>query len=411
MKTPNSFRAVVILLFVSINSVLLADSIINDNDNVVIIGNTFADQLRAHGYLETLLAQEANISLKNLAWAGDMVSQRDRPTNFPEEAGRLEEHKTDAIIACFGMGESFNGPEGINLFKANLENLFKSYQGKIYNGKSPVKLVLVSPIAYENHGQTTPNIETRNRDLATYTKAMQEVAEKLNINFVDLYNPAREMFSNLKETQLTSNGIHLKSIGYWALSKEIFKQLTGANSSPWLLTLDANNLEVQATGVEVFDVAKKDNSLTFKVYETNKPTLIAPKTYYKLSEIRSLNADKLTVNNLKSGAYTLIIDGEVVTTATASEWGEGIILDQTPTHQALEKLRLKINEKNLQFIYSWKALNQVHIVGERKSSKSGLALPAEVIEFNKISQNLQQQVVETSIKQTRDWSIIPATSK
>ena len=50
-------------------------------------------------------------------------------------------------------------------------------------------------------------------------------------------------------------------------------------------------------------------------------------------------------------------------------------IDQSPAHTEAEAFRMKVNDKNLQFTYSWKALNQVHIVGERKKSPAGAALP------------------------------------
>jgi len=62
----------------------LADPIIRPGDRVAIVGNTFADQLRIHGYLETLLLQrsgEKRVSIRNLGWGGDQLQARDRPTN------------------------------------------------------------------------------------------------------------------------------------------------------------------------------------------------------------------------------------------------------------------------------------------------------------------------------------------
>ncbi len=89
-----------------------ADSPLLPGIRIAIVGNTFADQLCSHGYLETLLLQhwrEEPVSIRNLGWAGDMLSARDRPTNFPTEESTLRDHQTDVIIACFGMGGVFRG--------------------------------------------------------------------------------------------------------------------------------------------------------------------------------------------------------------------------------------------------------------------------------------------------------------
>ena len=74
-----------------------AEAPIQPGDRIAIIGNTFADQLRIHGYLETLLLQQTRqdpVSIRNLGWGGDMLTARDRPTGFPAEAATLTAQKT-----------------------------------------------------------------------------------------------------------------------------------------------------------------------------------------------------------------------------------------------------------------------------------------------------------------------------
>jgi hypothetical protein len=69
-----------------------------------------------------------------------------------------------------------------------------------------------------------------------------------------------------------------------------------------------------------------------------------------------------------------------------------------------------VNDKNLQFIYSWKALNQVHIVGERRNSPSGRALPAEILAFKELADQ-KDAALEGGIElKTREWRLIPDTN-
>ena len=99
-----SFLIAAVVICVSTMSAL-AQSPIEPGDRIAIVGNTFADQLRNHGYLETLLLNHTRdnpVSIRNLGWGGDMLSARDRPTGFPSEESTLSAHKTDVIIACFG---------------------------------------------------------------------------------------------------------------------------------------------------------------------------------------------------------------------------------------------------------------------------------------------------------------------
>ena len=65
------------------------------------------------------------------------------------------------------------------------------------------------------------------------------------------------------------------------------------------------------------------------------------------------------------------------------------------------------NDKNLQFTYSWKALNQVHIVGERRKSASGASLPGEVIAFRKLADQKDKALQAGITLKTRQWRLVP----
>lgn len=372
-------------------SIVLADSPVQPGDRIAIVGNTFADQMRIHGYLETLLLQysaENPVSIRNLGWGGDMLTARDRPTNFPSEETTLTAHKTDVIIACFGLGESFAGEQRIKDFQSDLKAFIASHAGKKYNGKSAVRLILVSPIAYEDLGELTPAREKRNRELRAYTRAMSEVALDAKVPFVDLFESSLYLMNEARGPNLTNNGIHLNRYGYWAIRRTFFDQLVAAEQTPgqqpWQLTVDAQAGTATARGVEISELESADSVVSFLVTETSWPSP-PPPTNQPLPPQLEFNRDTLRVENLKPGTYQLTVDEKLVVTETAEAWSEGVPIDSSPAHLAAEEFLAAINDKNLQFTYSWKALNQVHIVGERKMSRSGKSLPQEVIEFNKLA--------------------------
>ena len=104
-----------------------------------------------------------------------------------------------------------------------------------------------------------------------------------------------------------------------------------------------------------------------------------------------------------------MVDDDPVASASAEDWGKGVPIDSSPAHEIAEQYRAVINNKNLQFTYSWKALNQVHIVGERRTSPSGKALPAEVVEFDKLA-NQRDKELRSGIKlKTRSWQLSRVT--
>ena len=84
-----------------------------------------------------------------------------------------------------------------------------------------------------------------------------------------------------------------------------------------------------------------------------------------------------------------------------------MFIDNSPAHQAAESYRAAVVDKNLQFIYGWKALNQVHIVGERRHSPSGRALPGEIIEFNNLTNQADEALKAGLDLKVRTWRLVP----
>ena len=385
-----------------------ADPAIRPGDHIAIIGNTYADQLRIHGYLETLLlqrTQENPVSIRNLGWGADTLSTRERPTNFPTEESTLLAHGTDVIIACFGMGESFAGKDGIEKFSQDLVNFITSHSGKQYNGSSEVRLILVSPIAHEQLGELTPGVKHRNRELLAYCQAMAKVASAQTIPFVNLYEQTLYLMEDDGAPKLTVNGIHLNSYGYWAASRILADTLLPGDPS-WLLQVDAQSGKAVTRGALISKAKPRDGGLHFTVEENSPPGLMPP-TSGKVHDSLAGNRDRLIVENLAPGKYLLSIDGKPVTKAGHENWAKGVAIDSSPAHRDLEACRDSINDKNLQFTYSWKALNQVHIVGERKSSPSGRSLPAEVIKFNELAIEREMNLKSAIKPRTRQWLLLP----
>ena len=385
-----------------------AESPIQPGDRVAIVGNTYADQLRIHGYLETLLLQRSGdepISVRNLGWGGDLIQLRDRPTNFPSDASTLTAHKTDVIVICFGMGESFAGQSGLSDFRSHVKRFIADHKGKKYNGESPVRLVLVSPIAHEDHGELSTNRKQRNDDLAAYVGAMQQVAVAESIPFVDLYAPTLYLMDDKASPKLTEQGIHLNAYGYWATGRMVADKLLPGQPT-WWLSVDAKSRQATARGAKLSAVKQQGRGLSFTVQEVSPPGFVPP-VEGKIHDNLTATRDTLVVSNLAPGQYLLTVDGESVAEGSHLQWAEGIAVDASPAHKAAEVYRQQVNDKNQQFTYSWKALNQVHIVGERRSSASGRSLPEEVIAFRKLAEQHDLALRAGIELKTREWHIQP----
>jgi len=197
-------------------------------DHICLIGNTLAERMQHDGWLETLLQAKFpkhELVFRNLGFSGDELTVRLRSENFGSPDQHLTRHQADVVLAFFGFNESFAGPEGLPKFKTDLEKFIKDTLQQKYNGQSPPKLVLFSPIAHENlKDPNLPDGSANNRNLKLYAEAMGEVGKASGMVFIDLFNSSLDLYAK-SPRRLTINGIHLSEYGNKMLAQKIVEGL------------------------------------------------------------------------------------------------------------------------------------------------------------------------------------------
>ncbi len=203
-------------------------------DSICLVGNAFGERLQHHNYWEASLYQrfpELDLTVRNLCFPGDEPQMRMRSMNFGEPDVHLRHSKATVVIYFFGFNESFHGPAGLEEFKSSVTQMIAHTQKQDYSGQGAPRIVLVSPIAFENTGDTNlPNGEEHNSRLLIYANAMAEVAKSTKVGFVNLFQPTKVLFDNT-DRRLTLNGCHLNDLGYRRLVSLFNKELFGAASS------------------------------------------------------------------------------------------------------------------------------------------------------------------------------------
>jgi len=201
---------------------------IRHGDHIALIGNTLADRMQHHGWLEAHLYSrfpKQDLVIRNLGFSGDELTLRLRSQDFGTPDHWLGFTKADVIFAFFGYNESFAGAKGLDKFKADLADFVKHTLGQKYNGKDAPRLVLFSPIAHEDlHDRNLPDGKANNERLALYTEAMAEVARAHDVPFVDLFHATKAAYPGAPQP-LTINGIHLTEAGDYTLANLIDKAL------------------------------------------------------------------------------------------------------------------------------------------------------------------------------------------
>jgi len=224
-------------------------------ERIVLIGNGLGERMADHPYLEARLQMahpEKSLYLRNMCRPGDTPGFRPHPSRnsqwaFPGAGKFHPQHQThagdgfhptpdqwladlkpDTLIAFFGYNESFDGPAGITNFKGELDAWIKHTQAQKYSGKAAPRIVLVSPIAYENLSKSRdlPDGRSENSNLALYTQAMAEVAKTTGVEFVDVYKPTHDLYPTLKKT-FTRNGFLPNDDGYRLLAEMLVKAIYG----------------------------------------------------------------------------------------------------------------------------------------------------------------------------------------
>ncbi len=230
-------------------------------ESIVFIGNTLPARMEHYNYFETSLYQQfpgKQITFRNMGYPGHTPAYRpeagsDDPWAFPGAKKYRPEIKThlgighypspdewltivkaDTIVAFFGFNESFDGPDGVLNFKAELTAFVEHSQSRSYrrDGEKPPRLVLATPIAMEQHaGYLLPDAGERNAVLGLYSEAVRQVASETNIGLLDLFTPSSQWYKDSDEP-LTINGVHLSQAGYRKLSSELMRQLFGQDAKP-----------------------------------------------------------------------------------------------------------------------------------------------------------------------------------
>lgn len=139
----------------------------------------------------------------------------------------LKRLQADIIIAFFGYSESFQGEEGLENYKGELEAFIQHTFAEKYHGDT-TRLAIVSPIAFEDLSDQMdlPDGKKENENLKLYTDAMKEVADRNHVLFVDAFNPSKDWYSSSDEP-LTIDGFQLNDEGYKKFSVFLADQLFG----------------------------------------------------------------------------------------------------------------------------------------------------------------------------------------
>ena len=197
-------------------------------DSVVLIGNTLAERMQHHGWLESYVQAalpKHEITFRNHGFSGDKVNSRPRNRGFINAQEYLKISKADVIIAFWGYNESYDNDPA--RFTQEMEKWIAETLKQNYSGKGAPRLVICAPIMHEN--LNTPNLpdgKANNARLMQYAGAAEVAAAKYKLPYVDLFHVTKHLYMMNKEP-LTLNGIHPNSRGNQLIAQHLVKEVFG----------------------------------------------------------------------------------------------------------------------------------------------------------------------------------------
>ncbi len=305
---------------------------VHKKDHIVLIGNNLPSRMMNFGYFETemqLRYPDSTLFIRNMGDGGNTPgfrphSARNSPWAFPgaekfqteyaNDSGSIGHFPTedewltdlgaDIIIAFFGYSESFQGAEGVKNYKDELHAFIEHTKKQKYNGETAPKLVLVSPIAFENLSDKMdlPDGVDENNNLRMYTEAMWEVATKDSVLFVNAFEPSKKWMDS-EEGDITADGFQLNDFGYQKFAKLLADKIFGKDE----VVADANRKTVHDAVLDKNWYWHNDFKIPNGVHAYGRRyDPFGPANYpYEIEKIRQMTANRDTaIWNAAAGKST-----------------------------------------------------------------------------------------------------------
>lgn len=211
------------------------EPLLRPGDRVALIGNCLVERLQHDGGFEALLHASLpghELVVRNLGFSADEVAVRQRTAGFGSQDEWLARVRASVVVAAFGFNESFGGEAGLPKFRGDLAELLDHFAQQRFDGVAPPRVVLLSPIAWEDRGEPlAPAAAPMAAQLRRYSDAMQEVAESRGARFVDLLEPTARAYA-ASRAPLTINGVHLNEAGNRVVAELLVDALAGGGARP-----------------------------------------------------------------------------------------------------------------------------------------------------------------------------------
>lgn len=345
-------------------------------DRVVLLGSSLIQNDLEYGYIEYALTTrwpERDITFRNLGWTGDTVHGEARsyyttpPDSYELLIQQLDEADPTVVFVGYGANEAYAGKEGVSRFKEGLNKLLDEID------KLDARVVLLSPIPYMADVTSVEGLTERNKNLELYSSVIAQTAAERDLRYINLFDPFQDF--NNKEL-LTADGVHLNENGYYYLASVMEDQL-GFSPRGSEIKIDLSRKVIETTGnTTVLENKFQNGRVQLTMDHSILPMPPPPSESLTVEYSRNIQ-----VRGGNSGCYTVIVDSDIVASATAEQLSAGVQVDRGVLFRQANELRELIVNKNQLFFRKYRPTNRTYLVGFRSHEQGQNAKELEQLDL------------------------------
>ena len=165
------------------------------------------------GHIESLLtAQFPNVRFRNFGWEGDTVFLQPRDYNFPPLLDHLRKAEVTVAIVQYGRTEVLSNQS------VEFETAYKKLLGDLAGIVR--KVILVTPIPFENPGEPLPDLSQKNVALQEVARVIRKVGGEKQFAVIDLFSALHK-----SQSRITDDGLQISPSGHATVAHVFSEQL------------------------------------------------------------------------------------------------------------------------------------------------------------------------------------------
>ena len=346
---------------------------LSNGDRVVFYGDSITDQRLYDAYVETFVATrfpKLDVVFVHSGWNGDRVSGGGGGIIDTRLDRDVIVHQPTVVTVNLGMNDGEYHP----FDQANFDKFAAGYEhivDRLIEKLPGVRITTIEPSPYDDVTRPPLFDGGYNAVLQVYGRFIRELAARRSLSSVDMNAPVVHVLRLANQQnpeiakQMIPDRVHPAEGTHLIMAEALLKAWNAPavvsdvtiDAAPAKALVSHNTAVTALTGGSGLAWTQSDSALPFPI-QWDDPTSVVPLVIRSSDFLESMDLQRLSVVNLKSGHYVLTIDGSTAGIFSQSELASGINLAAYPTpmmKQAREVLYLTLKRAGV-YQFRWRFL-------------------------------------------------------